>query len=415
MTDEELTHVRPPRVLALIPARGGSKAILGKNLCRVGGLPLVARSIRDALAVEAIDTVYVTTDDQEVARVAELEGAGVIARPSELAHDTASTESAIAHALAHLAQAGEPEPDIVVLLQCTSPFRRVGQLEAALEQMIVGAADSIVSVVRRHTFHWQLEADGSARAMNYEPAARPRRQEHEGTLEETGSFYVFRREMFARSGARLGGRIEAFEVPAEDALEIDEGHELASARASWHIRGEQPSCLRGGSPWLVIDLDALGRDEESGSCFDESDILALEAWRVEGGRVAMFSDRSRLSHETGGDRFTPERWAVGCDSAADALTALALDRSIVAANQGRPGRRAPVFALSKGAHAQELRTLVDHLSVVDGDPLATDLWVASNGRGAALDEWIAAMCERVGRANAQSAPQRPGGPTVRAA
>ena len=111
----------PRGALALIPARGGSKGIPGKNLQTVGGVPLVCRSIRAALASNGVGRVVVSTDDEAIAAAAETEGAEVIQRPAEIAGDTASSESALLHALDVLEKQGPLEAEMV-FLQCTSPF-----------------------------------------------------------------------------------------------------------------------------------------------------------------------------------------------------------------------------------------------------------------------------------------------------
>ena len=105
----------------MIPARGGSKGIPGKNLQHVGGLSLVARSVRAALASRRVKRVIVSTDDDAIAAEAQAHGAEVVQRPVAIAGDTASSESALLHALDTLEQQG-PLPAQLVFLQCTSPF-----------------------------------------------------------------------------------------------------------------------------------------------------------------------------------------------------------------------------------------------------------------------------------------------------
>lgn len=285
------------RVVAIIPARGGSKGIVGKNLARVGGRSLVARSIDHARASRQIDAVYVTTDDVAIAEAARRAGAEVIDRPAEISGDTASTESALEHALATLEAAGH-SPEIVVLLQCTSPFRAPGQLDAALAQFEASGCDSMLSVVPFHYFVWTKAPDGAGfRPLTYDPQARPRRQEIEQTYCETGSFYIFRREVLADTASRLGGRIEAFVVPAGDALEIDDPADLERARAATH--GQPPTLdpELAEVSWLVLDVDGTltdgamhyGETGEISKRFDTRDGFGLRLWREAGGKVAWIS------------------------------------------------------------------------------------------------------------------------------
>jgi N-acylneuraminate cytidylyltransferase len=287
-----------PNVVALIPARGGSKGIPRKNLERVGGVPLVVRSIRHAQAVSGISAVYVSTDDSQIAEVARQAGARIIDRPAQIAGDQASTESAIADALAQLARM-HVEADAMVLLQCTSPFRSEGQLTAALDRYFASGAESLLSVTRDHSFFWQPTThDHGAKAINYQPASRPRRQDHGGWLRETGSFYIFSTAMFRQTNSRLGGRIEAFEVPARDALEIDDPHDLALARAMWQSRGEAPVPIEAANlRWLVLDVDGTltdgrmiyGEDGNESKSFHARDGHGIARWRAAGGKVAWIS------------------------------------------------------------------------------------------------------------------------------
>ena len=119
----------PRGALAVIPARGGSKGIPAKNLQQVGGVPLVCRSIRAAQASNGVGRVVVSTDDDAIAAAAAHEGAGVIRRPAPLAGDTASSESALLHALDVLEEQGPLETELV-FLQCTSPFTSGDEIDA---------------------------------------------------------------------------------------------------------------------------------------------------------------------------------------------------------------------------------------------------------------------------------------------
>ena len=104
------------RVVAIIPARGGSKGVPRKNLRRVGGVPLIERAVRTASETDSIDLVVVSTDDDEIAAVSEAAGARVVRRPADISGDTASSESAILHALDVLEGEGEPA-EVVAFLQ----------------------------------------------------------------------------------------------------------------------------------------------------------------------------------------------------------------------------------------------------------------------------------------------------------
>jgi N-acylneuraminate cytidylyltransferase len=209
----------PCLTLALIPARGGSKGSPRKNIRPLCGRPLIAWSIRDALQTPGIDRVVVSTDDAEIAAVAREHGADVVMRPPELATDTSSSEAALAHALDQLEAQGETIGR-VVFLQATSPVRGAKHLAAALARFDDSGADSLLSVTASHVFLWEETPDGAARPLNYDPQSRPMRQAMR-QFRENGSIYIFRTDMFRRSGCRLGGRIVLYPMPPECEVDID--------------------------------------------------------------------------------------------------------------------------------------------------------------------------------------------------
>ena len=138
-------------IIAIIPARGGSKGIPQKNIIDLGGLPLLAWSIRVARAAKVLDEVYVSTDDDEIAKIAKEYGARVpFLRPKELATDKATTVDAISHFILKLKLENNC-PDIVVLLQPTQPFRSVETIIKAIEAYkLTGSGVVSVSRVAEH-------------------------------------------------------------------------------------------------------------------------------------------------------------------------------------------------------------------------------------------------------------------------
>lgn len=212
-------------VLAVIPARGGSRGVPGKNLRRVGGVPLIARAVRAASAATSVDSVVVSTDDPAIAEAARLAGAFIVDRPAHLAGDTASSESALLHALDALG--GQPE--VLVFLQATSPFIDPSDLDAAIARVQSGERDVVFAAVAAHEFLWR-DAGESAEGVNHDPAVRQRRQDREPQFRETGAFTVMRADGFREAGHRFFGRIGIAVVPTLTALEIDTVDELELAR-----------------------------------------------------------------------------------------------------------------------------------------------------------------------------------------
>ena len=134
------------KILALIPARGGSKGIPRKNIIGLCGRPLIGYTIEAGLKSRYIDTVMVSTDDREIAEVSRACGAEVpFLRPAELASDTAKTIDAVLHAVRTLREAGKAF-DVLVLLQPTEPLRTAEDIDAALEKYFACGEKALVSV-----------------------------------------------------------------------------------------------------------------------------------------------------------------------------------------------------------------------------------------------------------------------------
>ncbi|WP_375085877.1 cytidylyltransferase domain-containing protein [Microbacterium sp. LS_15] len=245
------------RTVAIIPARGGSKGVPRKNVQRVGGVPLIARAVRSALAADGIDLVAVTTDDAEIAAVAAAAGALVVRRPDELSGDTASSESAILHALDEIEAVGEPV-DVVAFLQATSPFIPSAALAEAVREVREDRADSVFSAFETYGFLWGRTGDDAAVALNHEAGHRPRRQDRDPHYLETGAFYVFRADGFREAQHRFFGRIRIAEVPEWSAIEIDDQHQLEIARALAPLH-ETPERIPVRA--VVTDFDGVHTDD----------------------------------------------------------------------------------------------------------------------------------------------------------
>jgi N-acylneuraminate cytidylyltransferase len=216
-------------VIAIIPARGGSKGVPRKNIRRVGGVPLVARAITAALGTASVDRVVVSTDDREIAAVAQEWGAQVIHRPAALADDTASSEAVLLHALAALRET-DVDAGILVFVQPTSPFIDPRDIDVAVDLVRANEHDCVFSAAETYGFLWRAEA-GAASGVNHDPRVRPRRQDREPHYLETGAFYVMDAAGFETAQHRFFGRVGLVEVAERSAIEIDTVEQLELARA----------------------------------------------------------------------------------------------------------------------------------------------------------------------------------------
>ncbi len=280
---------------AIIPARGGSKGVVGKNLRPIGGRSLIARAIATARGAAGIRHVYVSTDDAAIAAAARAAGAQVIDRPADIAGDTASSEAALLHALDRLEER-DALPEILCFVQCTSPLTTSADIASALQRFEQEGADSLLSVGPTHGFLWRRGANGEALGVNHDPAKRPRRQEREPEFLESGAFYLMRVPGFRQARHRFFGRIALHEMPAERIWEIDAPADLVVAEALLAALPPEGS-LPAEPGGLVLDFDGVMTDnlasvDETGResvRVNRSDGLGLERLRATGLPILVLS------------------------------------------------------------------------------------------------------------------------------
>lgn len=214
------------KALAVIPARGGSRGILGKNLVTLGGRPLIAFTISAALDASEIDRVIVTTDSPEIAAVARRCGAEVpFLRPQALARDATPVADAVRHAVESVGAART-----VVLLQPTSPLRGARRIDEALRLLRRKNADTVVSVCEPAAHPWQCVKfnGGRMRFAVPRPARRLNRQEFPRVYALNGAIYAARAEHFL-SGKIYGPKVLPLVMEAWESVDIDDSDDLALA------------------------------------------------------------------------------------------------------------------------------------------------------------------------------------------
>lgn len=219
------------RVLAVIPARGGSKGVPGKNLADVGGMPLVVRAVRACLGAGTVTDVLVSTDSEAIGDAARGAGAAVLRRPAGISGDTATSEAALLHALDAFEELHSLTVDVVLLVQCTSPFVTASDVESVAAAVASGEADSALTAAPFHGFLWRAAPDGSGTGVNHDTSYRPRRQDRPQDLLETGAAYAMDAAGFRTARHRFFGRTLPVATDPARVLEIDDPHDLARARA----------------------------------------------------------------------------------------------------------------------------------------------------------------------------------------
>lgn len=211
-------------VLGLIPARGGSKGVPRKNIRELAGIPLITHSIQAARDATAIDSVVVSTDDGEIAEVAESHGARVpFMRPSELATDEAPTAPVITHALETLHDAGEAY-DSFVLLQPTSPLRTATDIDEAYSLYNDSESDSVISVYPTYDTRWKRTPEG-AKKLNYTDAGK-RRQDRDPEYVINGAIYVTDVKQFFQTEETITGTTKMYEMTERESVDIDTPFDL---------------------------------------------------------------------------------------------------------------------------------------------------------------------------------------------
>lgn len=277
-------------IISIIPARGGSKGIPRKNLLPLCGTPLLIWTIKAACSAKALDGVFVSTDDSEIATLAKQAGAGVIWRPAEISCDSASSESALLHGIETLmttesgidsapphsdsASVGtntsrpsspilnpSSKDDILVFLQCTSPLTTGDDIDALVDKLVQEEADSAFSVVEFDYFVWR-EANGQAEGINHDKTFRPRRQDREPQYVENGAIYAMLIGGFLEAKHRFFGKTVFHVMPRERCWEIDEpvDFEIAENLLRKQIQQNKRSLLPASIEAVVFDFDGVLTD-----------------------------------------------------------------------------------------------------------------------------------------------------------
>jgi N-acylneuraminate cytidylyltransferase len=274
----------------VIPARGGSKGILHKNIRPLAGKPLIAHSIEQALQSRYITRLVVSTDDPEIGAIARQFGADVVWRPGEISGDLASSESALLHTLEYLQQSENYSPDLLVFLQCTSPLTLAEDIDGTIQVLLDQGADTALAVIPFHYFIWKNESrstdgrsdDMDAVGINHDKSIRLLRQQREPQYLETGAVYVMRVPGFITAQHRFFGKTAIYSMPPERRLEIDDPVDFQVAEVLLREQQDKNDLQRLPDPLaaLVLDFDGVFTDNRVNVHQDGSE--SVECWRSDG-------------------------------------------------------------------------------------------------------------------------------------
>ena len=218
-------------VAAIVLARGGSKGIPGKNIIDFCGKPLIAWTIVQLQHSKGIDSIWLSSDSEEILTIAKNYGAQTIHRPDEISSDAATSESGWLHALEFI-ENKIGYVDIVVAPQVTSPLRESRDFERGLQDFQDKECDSIFSCsVAEDLFFWEKAPDGTLKSVNFDYENRIRRQDIPKQYIENGSFYLFKPEVLRQCGNRLGKKIGMTQMEFWKMFEIDTMEDLKMCEA----------------------------------------------------------------------------------------------------------------------------------------------------------------------------------------
>lgn len=204
------------KIVAIIPARGGSKGIPHKNIRLLAGKPLISYVLKAALASKYIKKVIVSTEDELIAQISNSYGVEIIKRPEELAKDETTLDPVIFHALKFVEIEEGNLYDLIITIQPTSPLLSTGTIDRAIENMCNNNYDTLISVTSERHLYWYINKD--IVTPLYEE--RSNRQLLKPIYKESGALVISRREIVTERN-RFGQNIHLYEMPIDESLDID--------------------------------------------------------------------------------------------------------------------------------------------------------------------------------------------------
>jgi len=286
------------KIIAIIPARGGSVGIPRKNIIPVCGKPLIAWCIEELLQTNSIGDVYVTSDDFAILDVANNYGAVPILRPPEISSNSAASEDALLHALDFI-KTKRKLPETFLFVQATSPLTLKEDFDGAYAFFNQIKADSLFTGNKAPPFVWGTRDGGEMFGFNHTPHIRLRRQDRSDCM-ENGAFYVLNTKKFIQSKHRFFGKIGFYSMPKSRSLEIDDFVDLFLVESLLRIRDMSERKLENINA-IAFDFDGVFTDnlvyvDQAGTesvCCNKADGLAIEKIKETKMLIAVFTSETK--------------------------------------------------------------------------------------------------------------------------
>ena len=278
-------------IYSVIPARGGSKGIVDKNLRLIGGVPLVGRSVIASTGSSKITETFVSSDSEAILEIGSIYGASSLKRPTKFAMDKSSTDEVLMHFVSYL-EVNKKEPDIIVFLQCTSPFTSSKDVNRVLDTLINNPdIDCAFSANIDHSFLWFKKDKNKAVGLNhsaYKP--RKRRQDLEDIYKENGAIYAIRTSALKKTRNRFGRKAIPVVTDTNIPFEIDDLIELEIAQSAAHLFKDPSNNLYSKCQALIMDFDGVHTDDKA--YLTEANIESVRISRSDGMGIGILKNKN---------------------------------------------------------------------------------------------------------------------------
>lgn len=211
-------------ILAVIPARGGSKGVPRKNICKLNGKPLIAYTIEEAKKSRYISRIIVSTEDREIADISKIYGAETpFFRPLELASDLSPSIDTIIHAINWLSENEGYKPEYICVLQCTTPLKRVNDIDGIIEKLLSTGMDGAISVCEAESHPYWMQVFNGDRLEHFIKQESPtlRRQDLPAVYKLNGAVWVVRTSAVLSEKSLMVKNRTGYVMDAQDSIDID--------------------------------------------------------------------------------------------------------------------------------------------------------------------------------------------------